>query len=249
MEIKQLQIQYNRSPRRTPISYLVIHDTGNPTAGADAMAHYRYFNGGNRGSSADIFVDERGVMIVNDYRRYYTWHCGDGGGAYGITNANSIGIELCINQDGNWEKTKENAICVIRSLMEELQIPLSRVVRHYDASRKKCPNSMAGQNWAEWKAFSQEIEKEEWTMQQYEEIKSQLKDLTETVGQLAVELHNQAPMIYNYIDENMPVWARPTIEKLVEKGWLKGDEAGLALDDSMLRILVMQDRAGLYDRS
>ena len=32
----------------------------------------------------------------------------------------------------------------------------------------------------------------------------------------------EGPMIYNYIDENMPDWAKPTIQKLVDKGILKG---------------------------
>ena len=54
-------------------------------------------------------------------------------------------------------------------------------------------------------------------------------------------------MIYNYIDENMPEWARPTIQKLVEKGFLVGGESGLNLTEEMLRIFVVNDRAGLYD--
>ena len=55
-------------------------------------------------------------------------------------------------------------------------------------------------------------------------------------------------MIYDYIDGNMPSWARPTIAKLVEKGILTGDAEGkLMLDGNMLRMLVINDRAGLYD--
>ena len=58
----------------------------------------------------------------------------------------------------------------------------------------------------------------------------------------------EKPMIYNYIDKNMPEWARPTVQKLVDKGFLKGDGGGLGLTDELLRILVINDRAGLYDR-
>lgn len=54
------------------------------------------------------------------------------------------------------------------------------------------------------------------------------------------------PMIYNYIDENMPEYARPTIQKLVNKGLLKGSGGGLNLTDDLLRLLVINDRAGLY---
>ena len=45
----------------------------------------------------------------------------------------------------------------------------------------------------------------------------------------------------------MPEWARPTIQKLVDKGVLQGDNNGLNLTDELLRIFVINDRAGLYD--
>lgn len=54
-------------------------------------------------------------------------------------------------------------------------------------------------------------------------------------------------MIYNYIDDNMPAWARPTIQKLVDKGYLHGNDKGeLELTFDMLRMFVVNDRAGLY---
>lgn len=53
--------------------------------------------------------------------------------------------------------------------------------------------------------------------------------------------------VYNYIDDNMPDWAKPTIQKLVNKGYLKGDEEGkLGLTTDLLRVLVINDRAGIY---
>lgn len=56
-------------------------------------------------------------------------------------------------------------------------------------------------------------------------------------------------MVYAWVDDNMPEWARPTITKLVNLGYLKGDEEGkLNLDDNMLRILVILDRAGNFDK-
>ena len=46
----------------------------------------------------------------------------------------------------------------------------------------------------------------------------------------------------------MPSWAVPTIEKLYNKGLLVGNENGeLGLTDELLKILVINDRAGLYD--
>lgn len=69
----------------------------------------------------------------------------------------------------------------------------------------------------------------------------QVEELTNKVDKVV------NPMIYNYIDENMPEWAKPTVEKLVGKGLLTGDENGLHLTDGDLKQFVVNDRAGLYD--
>ena len=46
--------------------------------------------------------------------------------------------------------------------------------------------------------------------------------------------------------EELPDWARPTIEKLIGTGILKGDGTGLDLSTDMIRMLVLTDRAGIY---
>ena len=238
------QIKYNRSNRGgTPIKYIVVHDTGNPSRGANATAHYNYFNGGDRSSSADFFVDDTQVLCVNDYYKFYTWHCGDGHGKYGITNRNSVGIEFCINVDSDRGKTLERTAQLVRELMQELNIPIDRVVRHYDASRKNCPQSMSGNGWAQWYKFKEKLKGEDLTMAQYEELKNEITQLTETVKVLATELHDlKHPMIYNYIDKNMPEWARSAVSWAVENGILNGDENGLNLDDKDLRFITMMYR-------
>ena len=238
------QIKYNRSNRGgTPIKYIVVHDTGNPSRGANATAHYNYFNGGDRSSSADFFVDDTQVLCVNDYYKYYTWHCGDGRGKYGITNRNSVGIEFCINVDSDRDKTLERTAQLVRELIQELNIPIDRVVRHYDASRKNCPQSMSGNGWAQWYKFKEKLKGEDLTMAQYEELKNEISQLTETVKVLATELHDlKHPMIYNYIDNNMPEWAREAVSWAVENGILNGDENGLNLDDKDLRYITMMYR-------
>ncbi len=91
-------------------------------------------------------------------------------------------------------------------------------------------------------------EKEELTVPQYEELKNEIRDLTETVKLLAVEVADlKNPMIYNYIDENMPSWARPSVQKAANQNILRGDENGLNLTDRDLRLIVWLDRAGLFD--
>ena len=74
---------------------------------------------------------------------------------------------------------------------------------------------------------------EEITLTQYEELKK--------------EIENLKPMVYDYIDENMPAWARGTIEKLRDKGYILGDENGrLGLTPEMIRMFVVLDKAGIF---
>lgn len=157
MQINREQINFNISKRKNAPKYIVIHDTGNTGKGANANAHFKYFNGGDRNSSADFFVDDTQVLQVNDYTRYYSWHCGDGKGKYGITNANSVGIEICINSDGDYNKAFNKTIELTKYLMKELNIPAERVVRHYDASRKTCPATMSKNNWQLWTKFKETL--------------------------------------------------------------------------------------------
>ncbi|MGO1580329.1 MAG: peptidoglycan recognition protein family protein [Peptoniphilaceae bacterium] len=156
MNINKMPIAYNFSKRNSKVRFIVVHDTGNPSRGANAMAHYKYFNGGNRRASAHFFVDDKEIVETVEVS-LSAWHCGDGRGKYGIWNYNSIGVELCINSDSDFTKTKANALNLIRFLMKAYNIPKSNVIRHYDASRKICPRSMSANNWREWWIFREMI--------------------------------------------------------------------------------------------
>ena len=234
MDIIKKQINYNKSNRKSAIKYIVIHDTGNTGKGANALSHFNYFNSDNRNSSADFFVDSTQIIQINDYTKFYTWHCGDGKGKYGITNANSIGIEMCINSDGNYAAAFLKTIELTRYLMKQLNIPIERVVRHYDASRKNCPASMSSNNWTIWRNFKNKLsESEELTMSQYEELKKLIAENKEKV--------------YHYTTE-IPEWGRSTVQKLLDKGYFKGESASdLNLPESMLRIFVVLDRAKIFN--
>ena len=86
---------------------------------------------------------------------------------------------------------------------------------------------------------------------EYEELKAEndrQNDIINQIGTELEELRNTAKsVIYDYVDDNMPEWARPTIQKLVDKGLLKGDEEGkLGLTEDLMRMLIINDRAGVY---
>ena len=156
LAIQKKYINYNYSRRSSKPKYIVIHDTGNPGAGANN--HYIYFNGGNRGASADFFVDSNNIIQTVNTDVNYSWAVGDGKGAYGITNANSCSIEMCLEKDGMpSESTIQNTIELTRYLMSYYGISIECVKRHYDASHKSCPNSFMANNWAKWHEFKSKV--------------------------------------------------------------------------------------------
>lgn len=146
------------SRKGNSIKYLVIHDTGNANKGAGALAHRNYVENNARGASAHYFVDDKVIVqFVGDSSS--AGSVGDGKGKYGITNANSLSIEMCINSDADYAKTYKNTVELTKNLMKKFNIPIDRVVRHYDASRKSCPNHMKQNNWSKWWRFKEDIQK------------------------------------------------------------------------------------------
>ena len=226
VEIKQMlahQSNYNRC-RNQPIQYIVVHYTANN--GDRAQGNGNYFSQPNRNASAHYFVDEN--EIVQSVKDNDTaWHCGAKSYKHPkCRNDNSIGVEMCSEKDdkGQYyinEQTQNTAIKLIKVLMEKYNIPIENVLRHYDVTGKMCPEPFV-RNQIQWLDFKNKLSEEK-------------KEGTE--------------MIYNYIDENMPDWAKPTVQKLIDKGALKGNEKGeLLLTGTMLRLFVIHDRMGVYDK-
>ena len=84
-------------------------------------------------------------------------------------------------------------------------------------------------------------------MAQYEELKNRMDEmsanLTNIINDMDAKLEKITnPMIYNYIDNNMPEWARSAVSWAVENGILNGDENGLNLDDKDIRYITMMYR-------
>lgn len=159
LDITKMLIDYNYSSRGSnKIKYIVVHCTGNYNKSAGVDNHYKYFNDGDRGASADYFVDDKKVgMFVED--KNYAWHCGDGRGKFGITNSNSIGVEICVNGGSEYENAVKKAAELVGYLMKKYNISIENVKRHYDASRKQCPKEIMegkdGVSWDEFKFFAQ----------------------------------------------------------------------------------------------
>lgn len=124
---------FYRNPNN--IKYIVVHYTGN---NADtAYGNATYFTRPRLNASAHYFVDER-MIISTVHEENTAWHCGDGHGKHGITNNNSIGIEMC-NCRGINQRVIDNTVDLIKWIQGSRFNNRLIIARHYDASKKLCP--------------------------------------------------------------------------------------------------------------
>ena len=73
------------------------------------------------------------------------------------------------------------------------------------------------------------------TMSQYEELTGLIANQSARVDVLQNEVYKlENPMIYNYIDSNIPEWAREAVQWCVDNGIVVGTGDGLNLDDMKL---------------
>lgn len=136
-----------------PCNYITIHDTGNTSWGANAHMHARYINNGSE-VTWHYTVDDSQV-IQHFPVSIQCWHAGDG---MGKGNTESIGIEMCINSDGNFSKTVDNTIDLVIHLMKKHNIPIERVAQHNYWSGKNCPNSLRNNRYGiTWNDFINKI--------------------------------------------------------------------------------------------
>ncbi|PBB04657.1 MULTISPECIES: N-acetylmuramoyl-L-alanine amidase [Salimicrobium] len=156
MEIKQDVIpttNTNRPGDQLNATHITIHETANTNTGADAEMHARYVKGEeaqNRQVSWHYTVDDKQI-IQHLPTNEIGWHAGSEG------NAASIGIELCVNEDGSFSKTKQKAMELIQSLKASLSIPYANVVTHHRWTGKNCPARLLN----DWEAFKKELRSEE----------------------------------------------------------------------------------------
>lgn len=152
-----------------PCNYITIHETANTNKGATALSHGRYMNNGST-ETWHYTVDEN-TIVQHFNPRVQCWHCGDGRGK---GNTSSIGIELCVNSGGDFKKTVDNAVWLIKKLMKDYNIKESNVVQHNKWSGKNCPTNLRnGSKGVTW-----------------DYLKSQLKPVKTNVSNVKTKVNN-----------------------------------------------------------
>lgn len=139
--------------------YIVIHETDNFSKGADAARHAQAQAAGHLSTSVHYYAGSDGVYQAAEHTDG-TYSVGrEYGGVHAVkdaTNRNTINIEICVNEDGDYTKARENAAELVRYLVQTTKIPAERVIRHFDAKGKYCPRKMMD-NPELWKNFKRQI--------------------------------------------------------------------------------------------
>lgn len=186
--------------------------------GDTAKNNADYFAREKVGASAHYFCDENEIwQSVKDMDT--AWHCGAKTYRHPeCRNANSIGVEICMNdKKGN---VRQGSIETAAELVRYLMQRYGVPVDRVIRHYDVTGKYCPGpmvDDPALWTAFQQ--------------------SLTQT---------EDDSVRYKYYDD-MPDWAKPTVSKLVKKGYLKGEGGGvLNLTEDTLKVLVVNDRAGCY---
>lgn len=129
---------------------ITVHETANTKVGADAEMHRRFVHNPATVVSFHYVVDDsESIQLLPDDE--VGWHAGDGFSGEG--NNESVAIETCVNIDGDFDKTIDNLVRLVKHLMAEFNIPVADVVQHNHWSGKNCPTKLRANAQAGWKAF------------------------------------------------------------------------------------------------
>lgn len=137
----------NYYPETNKRKYITIHETANTGVGANADAHANFINNGASETWHYTVDSEKAVCHY-----YHTTSCWAAGTYKG--NTESIQIEMCINSDGDYSKTLQNTIELVKKIMKEENISADYVVQHHFWSGKHCPTLLregnSGMNWQQF---------------------------------------------------------------------------------------------------
>ncbi|MCI8332339.1 MAG: hypothetical protein HFE78_05905 [Clostridiales bacterium] len=251
-----LKCPYELKPTR-----IVVHNTANDASAQDEIA---YMGRNNSTTSYHYAVDDvqavQGLPLDRN-----GWHAGDG--AFGKGNREGIGIEICYSKSGGkrFEAAQKNAaeLCVLLLKEQGWGLDLGRITKHEDYAPKHCPHrTLDNYGWDYFLKLVQqkyeEMEEEPMTKEEkvaFEKLATKVDTLVKENTELKERLdkydkmgvYENAAIKWAYNDGNLPSWARETVKKLTNKGYLYGnDKNSLELSYIMLRLLVILDRAGCF---
>lgn len=146
---ENLSYNNNYYPEKNTRQYITIHETANTGQGANAQAHANFINNGAQ-ETWHYTVDDKHA-IKHFHHTTSCWHAGTYNG-----NTKSIGIEMAVNSDGDYVKTLNNTIELVKQIQKQENISDNKVVQHNFWSGKNCPTLLRegthGMTWGQFLA-------------------------------------------------------------------------------------------------
>lgn len=125
--------------------FITVHETANYNAGAGAQSHCNYIRSQgafDRQVSWHVSVDKDHALQHLPFNERGN-HTGTAQG-----NNSSLGMELCVNSDGDWVATMRRGAGVVAYWMKTFNIPITRVVQHhYWGTGTACPARLRAGDW------------------------------------------------------------------------------------------------------
>ena len=123
------------------IRYITIHETDNRSEGADSAAHNTFLVGNDTDVTGWHYTVDAAVIYHNLPDNEIAWNAGDQRERYG-GNMNGIGIELCVNIDGDFTQTVKNGAALTAALLDAYGLTPDDVRMHSDFMDKVCPHRL-----------------------------------------------------------------------------------------------------------
>lgn len=177
MKVNKSYLSTNNTYSGNHPQYIVIHNTDNFRAGANALAHAKAQYNGNISTSVHYYTDDGDTVYQMAPHENGCWHVGVnyGGKVFGtVNNKNSIGVEMCVQAGYDFDHAFTNTIEFVRQLMIETGIPADRVLQHYDVCAKNCPSQIRAKRM--WEEFKRQIQTDGGG------AKDEISSLTEIMG-------------------------------------------------------------------
>lgn len=237
IDIVETNLNFNSLSERSYTDMIVIHHTGSSDMDASAeQIHGWHLSNGWSGIGYHYVIRKDGTIE----RGRPEWAIGSH--AYG-ENSHTIGIHLSgdFEQAYPTDKQIEKLAMLIADIADRYGIPIdhNHVVGHGELMSTDCP----GNNLQTYLDDGTIIGKAIWYYNKENGIE---QTETQVVEQDGGNQGGRGSERFNTLD-SLPDWAKPTIEKMITKGLLNGNGNSLDLSLDMIRIFVINDRAGLYN--
>ena len=179
------------------------------------------------------------------------WHAGTG--TFGAGNRDTVSIEIIMDGSGSEADRAaiERGALLAAVLLNRYGFGCDRLHTHREWNGKQCPLFLLPR----WEAFKEKVNGYLKEIKEEEEAMGILAEVNVMRDKLEATLKEQEKVQgkrYHTLGDITSEYYRPTIDKLINKGVLKGkggdgEDTEIDLSEDAVRLLVILDRTGVFE--